>query len=289
MKRVTSVLAALLVMILSVSLADNMPPADPTEGSRLVGVLITMRDISPYTGEDGLLWASVSGEDTDFGPEYYFEEVGGLRLICFAVPEENGDGSSIVSNVDDGFSEVDFSLSEDNGSIAMKASVHVVPGQSDEMFFYNPVLRAEDGRVFAVPGDFVTISAEMNPPGSSVGQTIRDERRHTENGEEIVDVTEVNVEIMAAREPMGIRLLQFSKAHEILKNEEFMPGSVPEQITALAEADYLLLETEEKAEDGQVFIRREVFGRDEDYLNTVSCREDGICISHYHEILWDER
>ena len=289
MKRVTSVLAALLVMILSVSLADNMPPADPAEGSRLAGVLITMRDISPYTGEDGLLWASVSGEDTDFGPEYHFEEVGGLRLICFAVPVENGEGSSIVSNVDDGFSAVDFSLSEDNGSIAMKASVHAVPGQSGEMFFYNPVLRAEDGRVFAVPGDFVTISAEMNPPGSSVGQTVRDERRHTENGEETVDVTEVNVEIMAAREPMGIRLLQFSKAHEILKKEEFMPGSVPEQITALAEADYLLLETEEKAEDGKVFIRREVFGRDEDYLNTVSCREDGICVSHYHEILWDER
>ena len=72
------------------------------------------------------------------------------------------------------------------------------------------------------------------------------------------------------------------------KSEEFAPGSVPEQIAPLGEADYLLLETEEKTPDGSMFTRREIFGRDIDYLNTLSCREDGICVSHYHEIIWNE-
>ena len=132
------------------------------------------------------------------------------------------------------------------------------------------------------------ISAEMNPPGASVGQTVRDKRKHTEGDTEIVDTTEVSVEIMAVREPLKIRLLQFNKTHEILESEEFTPGLMPEQITPLAEADYLLLETEEKAPDGSEFTRREIFGRDTDYLNTLSCQEDGICLSHYHEILWNE-
>ena len=190
--------------------------------------------------------------------------------------------------MDDGITAADFSLSEDTGSVRMKASVSVVPKQEEEVFFFNPVLRTEDGRVYTVPGDFTVISAEMNPPGAVVGQTVRDERTRTENGTETVDVTEVNAEILAVREPLKIRLLQFSRAHEILRSEEFAPGSVPEQIVPLAEADYLLLETEEKAPDGSAFTRREVFGRDTDGLDTLSCREDGICLSHYHEILWKE-
>ena len=294
MKRLISVLIAILVILSSVSLAetassDTFPiPADPTEGSRLVGLFITKEDISLYIGEEGLLWASVSGEGSDSGPEYRFEAVNGMRLICFAVPETDSEGSSIVSNVDDGFAAVDFNLSEDGSTVKMKASVSVVQGQDEEAFFYNPVLRTEDGRVFAVPGDFVTVSAEMNPLGASVGQTVRDERKHTENGVEIVDYTEVNVETMAVREPLKIQLLQFNKAHEIVQSEEYEPGSVPEQIALLGEADYVLLETEEKTPDGSTFTRREIFGRDTDYLNTLSCREDGICISHYHEILWNE-
>ena len=65
-------------------------------------------------------------------------------------------------------------MSEDTGNIRMKASVSVVPKQDEDIFFYNPVLRTKDGRIFAVPGDFMVVSAEMNPPGASVGQTVRD-------------------------------------------------------------------------------------------------------------------
>ena len=270
MNRLLPVLIAIMVILSSVSLAETASPepspvpADPTEGSRLVGLFITKEDISSYIGEEGLLWASVSDENAESGPEYQFETVNGLRLICFTVSETGSEGSSIVSNVDDGFAAVDFNLSEDGSTVKIKASVSVIPGRDEEAFFYNPVLRTADGRVFAVPGDFVTVSSEMNPPGASVGQTVRDERKHTEDDVEIVDYTEVNVEITAVREPMKIRLLQFNKAHEIQKSEEFAPGSVPERIVPLAEADYLLLETEEKAPDGSMFIRREIFGKDTD-------------------------
>ena len=96
----------------------------------------------------------------------------------------------------------------------------------------------------------------------------------------------MSIQIQAVRKPLLIRLLQFSRTHELLENEEFLPGTVPEQIIPLTETDYLLLEIEEEDPDREVFIRREVFGRDADYLNTLSCRDDGICLSHYHEILW---
>ena len=289
MKKIAAVFMAMLVFLASMpSLSEETLPADLSEGSRLVGLLITKEDLSVYTGGTGILLASCVQKDPELEAEYVFGDVEGLCLLCFILPEEDGDGSRMVSQADEGISSVHFDIGENNGrSIQMDAEIHFVPGQEDALFFYNPVLRADSGQVFAVPGDFMAVSGAMNPPGSSVGQTIRDERKHEENGVEISDVTTVAVQISAVREPMEIRLLQFNERHELLKSEEFLPGTVPDQLVPLAEADYLLLETVEKDEDGVSFIRREAIGRDTDYLNTLSCRSDGICIFHYHDVFWE--
>lgn len=287
MKKMAAVLLSMLTLLVFLpSLSEATRPADLSEGSRLVGVLITTEDLFVYTGETGVLLASCTQKEPD--PEYVFENVSGLRLICFLMPDEDGGGNRMVSQVDEGFSAVHFDMEEDGSSIKMDAEISFVPGQDDALFFYNPILLADSGQVFAVPGDFMAVSAAMNPPGSSVGQAIRDERTRMENGLEIADTTVVSVQINAVREPMEIRLLQFSEKHELLKSEAFQPGAVPDRIVPLAEADYLLLETVEKGEDGSVFIQRVAVGRDTDFLNTLSCRDDGICICHYHDVLWEQ-
>lgn len=286
MKKTVAVLLTMIVLLALSSLSEGKVTADSLEGSRLVGLLITKEDLSAYAGDNGVIFASCAQQETDGEPEYSFGEVNGLRLLCFVAPDETGEGSRIISNVDDGISQVDFDMSEDGSSIKMDATISVVPGQEDEFFFYNPVLLTTSGQVFAVPGDFMAVSTTMNPPGSSVGQTIRDERKHTENGKEITDTTTVSIQIQTVRKPLKIRLLQFNKAHELLKSEEFLPGAVPDQIIPQTDADYLLLETEEEDPNGEPFIRREVIGRDVDYLNTLSCRDDGICLCHYHDVLW---
>ena len=283
MKKIIAVFLTMLVLhAFAPSLSAETLPADLTEGSQLVGLLITRVDLSVYTGQTGILLAACTQKEPDLEEEYVFGDVNGLRLICFMAPDEAGDMNRMVSNVDDGISSVHFDMDENGGSMKMEAEISFVPGQEDELVFYNPVMLAASGQVYAVPGDFMAVNAAMNPPGSAVGQTIRDERKHMVNGVEITDSTTVAVQINAVREPVEIRLLQFSENHELLKSEGFLPGTVPDQIVPLAEADYLLLETVEK----DSFIRREVIGRDTDYLNTLSCRMDGICIYHYHDVSW---
>ena len=286
MKKMAAILSVIAILLVSVSLAEETVPVDPSEGSRLIGLLITREDLAEYTDETGVLPASCVQKGPDDETEYQFGNVSGLRLICFIASEDNGEGS-IISNADDGISAVDFNMNEDGSSIRMDATINFVPDQDETLFFYNPVLRTDSGQVFATPGDFMAVSSAMNPPGSSVGQTVRDERKHTENGSETTDTTTVSIQIKAVREPLKIRLLQFSEAHELLKSEEFEPGTVPEQIVPLTETDYLLLETVEKDPEGSSFTRREAIGRDVDFLNTMSCREDGICLCHYHEVLWE--
>ncbi len=288
MKKIAAVLLLVAVfLVFSGSLAEEVSLDDPSEASRLIGLLITREDLSEYTGEAGILVASCTQEGPDAEPEYHFGDISGLRLICFIAPEDGEEGGRIISNVDDGISSVDFDMSDDGASVKMDATIHFVPEKDEELFFYNPVLRTDSGQVFAVPGDFMAISPAMNPPGSAVGQTVRDERKHTENGIETTDTTTVNIQIKAVREPLKIRLLQFSAEHELLDSAEFEPGTVPEQMIPLAGTDYILLETVEKDSDEDSFIRREAIGRDVDFLNTMSRRDDGICLCHYHEILWN--
>ncbi|MBR4331661.1 MAG: hypothetical protein IKP72_03190 [Clostridia bacterium] len=287
MKKIAAALFLIAISLASAALSEAPAPYGASENSRLIGLLITREDLSASAGEDGVIWASCTQNGPDADIEYSFGDVGGLRLICFAAPEEGGEGSRIVSNVDDGISAVNFDLNEDGSTVKMDAVIRFVPGLDDAFFFYNPVMRTASGQVFAVPGDFMAVSADANPIGSLVGQTIRDERKHTENGKEIIDATTAGIQIEAVREPLKIRLLQFSAEHELLASEEFEPGAVPEQIVPLAAADYLLLETIEKGPDGEPFIRREAIGRDVDYMNTFSCRDDGICLFHYHDVFWN--
>ena len=102
MKKYAAVLLTMIVLHASISLSDEITFADSVEDSRLVGLLITKEDLSAYTGEDGILFASCTQKVTDSEPEYSFGEVNGLRLLCFVVPDETGEDSRIISNVDDG-------------------------------------------------------------------------------------------------------------------------------------------------------------------------------------------
>ena len=286
MKKTTAAFLIMVLLFATFALSEEGIHADFWEGSRLIGALITMEDLSAYTNEAGILPASRMQEEPDDEAEYVFGNVGGLRLICFTIPDESGDGSQIASNVDEGFSDVHFGISEDGNAVSMEAAISFVPGQDDALFFFNPVLLARSGQVFAMPGDFMAVSAAMNPPGSAVGQTIRDERKHTESGNETSDETVIAIQINAVSEPLEIHLLQFSEDHALLMSERFSPGSVPDPIVPLAETEYLLLETVEKDGNGMSFTRREVIGRDADSLSTMACRKDGICVCHDHEVLW---
>lgn len=287
MRRIAFAFLMIILLLAPVSFAETQPAGDLSEGSRLIGLLITREDLTAYTGESGVLPASCAWDDPEGDPEYVFGEAPGLRLICFLLPETTGEGSRVVSNVDDGFAAVDFDIDEAGGTVSMTAVIRFVPGPEETLFFFNPVLMAASGEVFALPGDFMAVSGAMNPPGSAVGQTVRDERTRREDGRETTDTTTIAVEISAVRAPVEIRLVQFSGAHALLRSETFAPGSVPEVLVPLAETEYILLETVEKDGSGECFTRREAVGRDTDGLNTLSCGEDGICVSHYHDVRWE--
>ena len=76
MKKIAAVFMAMLVFLASMpSLSEETLPVDLSEGSRLVGLLITKEDLSVYTGGTGILLASCVQKGPELEAEYVFGEL----------------------------------------------------------------------------------------------------------------------------------------------------------------------------------------------------------------------
>ena len=113
---------------------------------------MTREDLAGCTDEAGTVPASAVQNEPDSEMQFVFGKVSGLSLICFVTPDETGEGRCMVSEVDEGFSEAGFDVSDDGSTVKMDASVNVVPGQEEELCFVNPVFRTLSGQVFAALG-----------------------------------------------------------------------------------------------------------------------------------------
>ena len=58
MKKLAAVLFVIIMLLVSVSLSEETVFADTSEGSRLIGLLITREDSAGHTDESGVLLAS---------------------------------------------------------------------------------------------------------------------------------------------------------------------------------------------------------------------------------------
>ena len=133
-KKLAAVLFVIIMLLVSVSLSEETVSADTSEGSRLIGLLITREDLAGHTDESGVLLASCLQKGSVDETEYRFGDISGLRLICFIASEGNGEESFVISNADDGISAVDFNMNEDGSSVKMDATISFVPGQNEAFF-----------------------------------------------------------------------------------------------------------------------------------------------------------
>ena len=134
MKKLAAVLFVIIMLLVSVSLSEETVFADTSEGSRLIGLLITREDLAGHTDESGVLLASCLQKGSVDETEYRFGDISGLQLICFIASEGYGEESLVISNADDGISAVDFNMNEDGSSVKMDATISFVPGQNEAFF-----------------------------------------------------------------------------------------------------------------------------------------------------------
>ena len=232
----------------------------------------------PRTTEDG-------GTMTEL--DYIFEGIEGLRFIYPAVPEDGADGST---NADGGISDVSIDISDTDAGrrVKMKGTIYFSPQQEDALFYYNHVYQMADGRVYAVPGDCISMNREDNTHGS-MGMTASGSFTAAGNGQTVTENgSEFCLNVQFIDQPVSVTLLQFGGANGLLKSETFAPGKLPESFNPEPGTEWIIADTETASEDPLYAHTREIYGKADSFLYAYSVRADGLCTRQACVILWEK-
>lgn len=119
--------------------------------------------------------------------------------------------------------------------------------------------------------------------------TLDSEITATENKQSWTEKTSVAVSMAVMYRPVKITVCQMSRGHQILREQEYLPGTLPENLTAEPGAAYILMETEKQDLEGKAIVTRTAADRREDeetVLETWYALENGILARQDTTVSW---
>lgn len=201
-----------------------------------------------------------------------FGELEGISF--FAVNHESSEGAQTWDSVySAGISDVstDINVTDDSSELSLKGTIYIVPGQADKdiAYYMNPVFQTADGRIYLTGGSGFSTSGESGEESVYFTSTLDGEVRTTGNGKCKTEKSSVALSYATMYPPVGIALYQMDEAHQCLKKQEFVPGTLPESLKLEPGAAYLLTETEKERLSGERFFTRAVYDNREDAENIM--------------------
>ncbi len=317
-------LIALLIVILGVSLSGCQLALEGAgewvNDDRLIGAFITTEYLDLFDFErylednigkisgggividdsakpyEGRLYAKLkervlTNEDTGekiYTEEYVFEDVSGVSYFVATIPEADGRESYVTSGSDEAISDGQTGLfrGDNEDKITLEGTIYISSIGNRKSHYINPVYQSPDGRVYAMSGQGISMSG-VQAEGAAFSQTLEETSTTRENGKNKEVSTSVKISIEVMLPPERIVILQMDKNSSILSSREYSPGQVPDKLTPIEETDYIIVETYKRDLTGDVVVTRELFSKEDDTLFTFSCRDDGICVKKWTELLWD--
>lgn len=247
---------------------------------------VVMKDTGKYGGK---LYATIkknkSKDPSDW--DISFKGAGGFKFLAPVWTDENGE-SYHASEYDDEINDVstDVNVSETEETKTLSGTVYMLPNMidGDVGYYVNPVYQTADGEIYAVEGGG-SYSSGNTSEGEQFSVGLSSETTVTENGKEKTDKSSVNVKLAVMYEPVKIRIYQMDGKNQVVKEEEYQPGKMPEKIKTEKKAEYLLVETKQRDADGKTVMKREIYGKgQEEDLETYFPLENGILSTQYTEV-----
>ena len=319
MKRKKSKLIIMIILALTLMLLNGCSLAVKGEEhdsqDKLIGVFITdsyldLLDSDSYnavnhlpesdsatnsTGYDSSQYAVINRHNSkDFSDwEIDFEGVKGLKF--FAPKWKDEDGSTCTqAHYSDGIcdSRMDVLESDEGTETKLTATVYtsLKPDEKELFFYLNRVYQTDDGKIYLVSGNGNGIVTDTDYiEGDVMSASADDQTQYLENQEIMTDKLSVTVQFAIMHEPVKITLCQMDKDNKVIKQEDFLPGKLPEKLTAEKETSYILVETEKKAPDGSRTSSRDMYERtvdDDSFLQTFYALDNKIISTQHTEIIW---
>lgn len=247
-------------------------------------------DISKYEGRlyAKLVKRTYTNEYTNEPSEtskYVFEDIEGITYIAATISDS--DGIYTLASSSDGISDGHTKVTGGNTQkeINLEGTIYVSISSTNRAFYINPVYQSSNGDVYAVTGSGY-ISGDTESEGSVFSQTLEDNKTITENGITKTQKSSVKISISYIHSPFKISIYQMDKNNSIVRHNNFVPDEVPDNISLDSDTDYIIVETHKYNDENNLVISREIHDKDEDYINTFYCMENGICSKKYVKLIW---
>lgn len=261
-------------------------------GDRMIGGLITREflDLLPAGETEGKLYAKIDkskGEDPAQW-ELSFGELDGIQMLAPLWTMENGD--SYWGNVcTEGLSDPDlrYNESDDSEEHSIGGTVYLLSGTGNTVCYANPVYQRADGSIYVSQGHGVSASGD-SPEGMELSSTLSGETTTIENGRTKTEKSSVSIRYAFMDKPVRVTVCQMNSGHRVIKEEDYRPGNMPEELAAEAGTEYILVETEKEGPSGEKTVSREVYDYPADaeiYLTSFFAREDGIVVKQETRVL----
>lgn len=313
-KRILSALLAALLLTLTGCQFAREDLQETSTQDRLIGVLITKEPLDLYDaelsaadllnggkivpGDESIhhLYATLTsrtltndetGETTEIS-EYIFEDTDGMALMAPTVVDPETGESYVSSHGDDGVSDAHFAFhtTDDGESLEITGTVYLAPlDVSPVVLYLNSIFQTTDGHVYAQRGNGVSLSTD-NAAGSLFTYAEESTSTETSGGETQTASSRVEISIAAMAVPERIIVNQINARHALLSQAEFLPGELPETLTAMPNAEYFVVETHQRQPSGETSISRALYDRASDGVAVFERRNDGVCIQKTITIEW---
>ena len=295
--------AALLLAGCSLALPEDGDTVE--DGDPMVGVLVTRQsldlfDMDAYLRENGsklLNGGTVSSADTEKYAQtlfaawdeetqsYGFAGVDGYIWLCTEESNAAGDYTKMQSDgmFCDGSSAVN--VTDEGESYTFSATLYAVKKNADATvgMFVNPLYQTADGHVYARAGQGISASGNEGAY-PAMTQTLHQEL--TQNGKDgkTSRKFECTVKMQLTAEPEKVTLFWMDTEQGVLRQETYLPGTLPETLDA-KEAQFLLC-VETAADGAQT---RKLYGPENETLTleTFLPAEDGLLEKQYTELVWE--
>lgn len=237
---------------------------------------------------DRLYASFVPDKDNPENSDVVFEGIDGISAFCYFANTADGYGCW-RSSADEGYSDGHTHLTDADNleRIEMEGTIYTSTMSGWKCFYINPMYQTEDGKIYAVSGSGNAFGGDV-VPGMSCSQTLTESKTTTLNGEKMTVEAEININFAFMDVPASVTVLQFDNENHVIAQDVYTTDHLPTEIVPVTDAQYLMLEMTGRSSDGSETIERQLVQRTDNYAYAFSVREDGICVKHDIEIIWQK-
>lgn len=287
MKKLIALLLA-VVLLTGCQLASEEKQEDAMD-DKLVGVFITFEDLGlPFDIEGYIADNGMPGDVITDGDAYEGRLYARLGERGWEFPGYEGlvMGQKWAEDHWIGFSTEGFcemkthvTRTDTHDGIEEEGTIYVPADTRDFIFYCNPVYMTEDGEYYAVQGD----SFHSGDSVSGMSMTVSEEQTWTEEDVSYTYSAKYTARIEGITPAETVTLIQMSADHKELSRAEYIPGQMPESITPVDGAAYLIVE-EYAGEE----VTWTLYQPGDDSIQ-VFCYDDAVyCLPRFTEINWNE-